>query len=96
MLAVAPAVPPSFPSDVLRAALMHSLIAAHRPELADPVASADLNLEFPGLWLRPHDSGLSAAWLAGKVWAAAVESGLPLAWIRVLPEIQGSGPGREA
>jgi hypothetical protein len=26
---------------------------------------------------------------------AALESGLPVEWIRVLPEIQGTGPGRE-
>jgi hypothetical protein len=69
---------------------MGSLVAAHRPELADLVASADLDLDFPGLWLRPHDS---AAWLAGKLFAVAVESGLPLEWIRVLPEAE---PGREA
>jgi hypothetical protein len=93
MLAVAPAVPPSFPSDVLRAALMHSLAAAHRPEWADPAASADLDLEFPRLWLRPHDSGLNAAWLELRLFSATVESGLPLAWIRVL---SGNWRGREA
>jgi hypothetical protein len=81
------------PSDALRAALMHSLVAAHRPELADLVASAELDLEFPGIWLRPHATGLNAAWLAGTLWAAAVESGLPLEWIRVLP---GTGQGGEA
>jgi hypothetical protein len=72
---------------------MGSPVAAHRPELADPVASADLDLESPALWLRPHDSGVSAAWLAGTLFAAAVESGLPLEWIRVLPQTE---PGREA
>jgi hypothetical protein len=72
---------------------MHSLVAAHRPELADPVASADLDLEFPGLWLRPHDSGLNAAWLELRLFSAAIESGLPLEWIRVLPQ---TAPGREA
>lgn len=74
---------------------MSSLVAAHRPELADLVALADLDLDFPGLWLQPHASGLSAAWLAGKLWDAAVESGLPLEWIRVLPETPETGPGRE-
>ena len=83
---------PLSPSDALRSALMGSLVAAHRPELADLVAAAELDLEFPGLWLRPHDRGISAAWLAGKLFAAAVESGLPLEWIRVLPE---SERGRE-
>jgi hypothetical protein len=63
----------------------------HRPELADLVAAADLALDFPGMWVRPRDPGLSAAWLEGKLWAAAVESGLPLAWIRVLSE----RPGRD-
>jgi hypothetical protein len=70
---------------------MHSLVAAHRPELADLVASADLDLEFPGLWLRPHDASIGAAWLAGKLFAAAIESGLPLEWIRVLPESERGG-----
>jgi hypothetical protein len=93
MSAVPHLFPPSSPSDLLRAALMRSLAAAHRPELADLVAAADLDLDFPGLWLQPHHSGLSAAWLEAKLWAAAVESGLPLAWIRVLPE---SGRGGEA
>ena len=93
MLAVANAFPLLSLSADLRTALMHSLVAAHRPELVDPVASADLDLDFPGLWLRPHDSGVSAAWLAAKLWAAAVGSGLPLEWIRVLPEAE---PGREA
>lgn len=86
------AFPLASPSDAFRAALMGSLIAAHRPELADLVASADLDLDYPGLWLRPHASDLNAGWLAGTLWAAAVESGMPLAWIRVLP---GTGPGRE-
>jgi hypothetical protein len=70
---------------------MRSLIAAHRPELADLVASADLDLAFPGIWLQPHTPGVSAAWLAGKLFTAAVESGLPLEWIRVLE----TGPGGE-
>jgi hypothetical protein len=93
MFAVAPAFPLPSPSETLRIALMRSLVAAHRPELADPVASAELDLEFPGIWLRPQTPGLSAAWLAGKLFAAALESGLPLEWIRVL---SGTGPSREA
>ena len=80
-----------FPLDALRAAWMGCLVAAHRPELADPAASADL--DYPGIWLRPLDSGVGAAWLAAKLFAAALESGLPLEWIRVLPETE---PGREA
>ena len=83
------------PSDTLRAAWMGSLVAAHRPEWADPVAGADLDLDFPGLWLRPHDSGVSAAWLERRLFAADLESGLPVEWIRALPEIPGSGQGRE-
>jgi hypothetical protein len=73
MLAVANAFPLLSLSADLRTALLGCLAAAHRPELADP--------DFPGLWLRPHDSGLNAAWLAGKLWAAALESGLPLEWM---------------
>jgi hypothetical protein len=71
----------------VRSALMGSLHQAHRPELADVVAAAELALDFPGLWLRPRASGLDAAWLEGKLFAAAVADGLPLAWIHVL-----SGP----
>jgi hypothetical protein len=85
-----------FPCDALRIALMSSLVAAHRPEWADPAASADLDLEFPGLWLRPHAAGLNAAWLEPRLLSAAVKSGLPLEWIRVLLETPGTGPGREA
>jgi hypothetical protein len=36
---------------------------------------------------------LNAAWLERRLFAAAVESGLPIEWIRVLPETE---PGREA
>jgi hypothetical protein len=72
---------------------MASCHRGHRPELADLVATASLELEFPGLWVRPHTAGLSAAWLAGKLFTAAVESGLPLAWIRV---VETSGQGKEA
>ena len=75
--------PPS-PVQALRRALIASLYAAHRPELADVVAAADLALELPGLWLRPADSSLSSAWLEETLWAAAVSSGLALSWIRVL------------
>jgi hypothetical protein len=82
---------PVSPLDQLRSALIISLYKGHRPELADLVEAADLALDFPGIWVRPHDPGLSAAWLEGKLWAAAVESGLPLAWIRVLSE----RPGRD-
>jgi hypothetical protein len=74
---------------------MASCHQGHRPELADLVATASLELEFPGLWVRPHTPGLSVAWLAGKLFTAAVESGLPLEWIRVV-EAGPSGQGREA
>ena len=93
MPAAASAVPLPSPSETLRAAWMGSPAAAHRPEWADPAASADLDLEFPRLWLRPHDSGLNAAWLELRLFSATVESGLPLAWIRVL---SGNWRGREA
>jgi hypothetical protein len=81
--------PASSPADAVRQALIGSLYAAHRPELADLVAAADLSLDFPGLWLRPQDSSVGSAWLERKLLDAALASGLPLAWIRVL------APGRE-
>ncbi len=83
---------PAFsPADAVRRALIGSLYEAHRPELADVVASADLALEFPGVWLWPLDRSLNPDWLEGKFLEAAVASGLPLAWIRVLsPAGQGS------
>jgi len=83
---------PVSPLDQLRSALIISLYKGHRPELADLMASASLELDLPGLWITPREAGLSAAWLEGKLWAAAVESGLPLAWIRVLSD---HVPGRD-
>ncbi len=83
----------SSPADALRAALVHSLHAAHRPELADVVASADLALDFPGVWLRPATGGLDAAWLEQTVFAASVATGLPLEWVRVVSGAAGQGSG---
>ncbi len=70
---------------------MDSLRHAHRPELADLVASADLDLDFPGLWLRLQDSfnSFSAAWLEQGLLSAAVEGGLPVEWIHVLSGERG-------
>ncbi len=84
----------SSPADAVRQALIGSLYKIHRPELADVVAAADLDLDFPGLWLRPGDSfrSLSAAWLEPRLLSAAIESGLPVEWIHVL----SSQRGREA
>jgi hypothetical protein len=73
------------PAEAMRLALMGSLHQAHRPELADVVAAAELTLDFPGLWLRLRASGLNAAWLEGQLCAAAIEDVLSLAWIHVLP-----------
>lgn len=82
---------PSSPADALRSALIDSLHAAHRPELADVVASADLAVDFPGLWLRPEASfsSLNPAWLEPWLLSAAVESGLPVEWIHVLSGQRG-------
>jgi hypothetical protein len=87
-----PAFPPLFPVDPLRRALQSSLHHAHQPELADVVDSAELTLDrsalgsdLPGLWLRPLERGLGRAWLADTLFAAAVQDGLPLAWIRIVP-----------
>ena len=63
---------------------MESLYHAHRPELADIVALADLTLDFPGVLLRPRDASLSSAWLEAKLWAAALEDGVPVSWIQVV------------
>jgi hypothetical protein len=97
MYASAAVFPPLSPTEALRAALMRSLIAAHRPELADFLSSADLKLELPGIWIWPEAAfgSVSPAWLEPRLLAAAIESGLPLEWIRVLE----TGPreqGREA
>ncbi len=80
------------PARALRHALMSSLYAAHRPELADVVDSAELALDFPGVWLRPADPALSPAWLEEKLEAAALASVVAVDWIRVVRAAgQGSG-----
>ncbi len=82
---------PSSPADALRAALIDSLHAAHRPELADLVAAADLALAFPGVWLRPAADDLDSAWLERTLLEASVANGVPLEWIRVLAGAAGQG-----
>ncbi len=82
----------SSPADVVRQALIGSLYKVHRPELADVVAAADLAFDSSGVWLWPADASLDAAWLEAKLLAAALESGLPLSWIRV---VSTDGRGRE-
>ena len=82
----------SSPADAVRQALIGSLYKIHRPELADVVAAADLTYDWAGVWLRPADGTLSAAWLEGQLIEAALESGLPLTSIRVFAAAgQGSG-----
>ncbi len=81
---LSPTPAPSSPSDSVRSALMDALLHAHRPELADIVALADLTLDFPGVWLRPRDPSLSSTWLAAKLWSAALEEGVPVSWIQVV------------
>ena len=95
MSAYAAVFPPLSPTDTLRAALMRSLVAAHRPELADFISAADLKLELPGIWIWPEAAfgPVNAAWLEPRLLAAAIESGLPLEWIRVLAA--DPPPGRE-
>jgi hypothetical protein len=70
---------------------MASLYRAHRPELADLVASAELDLDYPGIWIRPGASfgSVSAAWLEPRLLAAATEGGLSLEWVHVLTGIRG-------
>lgn len=59
----------------------------HRPELADLVISAELLPDREGLWVQPSAafSDLSPAWLEPKLFAAAISSGLAVAWVHVLP-----------
>jgi hypothetical protein len=84
MAAFSPFSPSPAPADAWRAALMSSLHHAHRPELADIVRSADLALYETGLWVRPVDAALNPGWLEAKLFAAAVEDGLPLDAIHVM------------
>jgi hypothetical protein len=74
----------SSPTDSVRAALIAALRDRHRPELGDLLASADLLLDGTGLWVgvpSPVDSG----WLAQQFLDAAVEAGVPLERIQVVP-----------
>jgi len=88
--------PFSSPADAVRQALIGSLYKIHRPELADVVAAADLAFDFAGVWLRPLDASLNPQWLERQLLEAALESGLPLASIRVLEAAAGQGSGGAA
>jgi hypothetical protein len=59
---------------------MATLYAEHRPELADLVESAELELTNEGLWIRPElfFRELSPAWLETALVRAACEAGLPI------------------
>ena len=85
--------PPVSPLDQLRSALIISLYKGHRHELADLVASAALELDLPGLWITPRETGLSALWLEEQLSAAALESGLSFSWIHVVTASGDAWPG---
>jgi hypothetical protein len=72
--------------DPLRHTLIASLYRDHRPELADLVASAALCLDSPGLWVQPAPEfdGLSPQFLEPLLLSAAIEAGLPFAWIHLV------------
>ncbi len=88
---VSPTSSSSSPAHAVRTALMDSLHHAHRPELADLVESADLDVDFPGLWLRPQASfsSLNPAWLEPRLISAAIKGGLVVEWIHVLAGQRG-------
>jgi hypothetical protein len=84
---------PVSPLDQVRSTLIASFYQGHRPELADLVASAGLELDLPGLWITPRETGLSPRWLEEQLSAAAMESGLPFSWIHVVAASGDVWPG---
>jgi hypothetical protein len=84
---------PVSPREQVRATLIASLYKGHRPELADLVQSAGLELDLPGLWITPRETGLSPRWLEEQLWAAVVESGLSFSWIHVVAASGDAWPG---
>jgi hypothetical protein len=76
---------PLIPSltDALRSTLITTLHERHRPELADLVACADL-LDGTGLSVGIAGA-VDSAWLAQQLLSAAVEAGVPLQRIQILP-----------
>jgi len=73
------------PTDVVRATLIAALHERHRPELGDLVAAADLLLDETGLWVGVPES-VNSAWLWEELLGAALEAGVPLQRIQVLPQ----------
>ena len=78
------------PTDAVRATVIAALHQRHRPELGDLLASADLLLDGTGLWVGVAGA-LDSAWLAGELFRAAVEAGVPLHRIQVLPRGREEG-----
>jgi hypothetical protein len=89
---------PVSPLDQVRSTLIASFYQGHRPELADLVASAGLELDLPGLWITPREAGLSPLWLEEQLSAAAMEADYPspgsMSWLRAAP--LGPAPPYEA
>lgn len=67
------------PHAAVRSALIASLYREHRPELADLIETAELCLDFPGLWVWPDPSfaSLRPAWLEDRLLSAAPRSRFP-------------------
>jgi hypothetical protein len=56
---------PVSPLDQVRSTFIASFYQGHRPELADLVASADLELDLPGLWITAPGNRLEPALARG-------------------------------
>ncbi len=50
-----------------------------------------MELDGPGIWVRPAVGDLDSAWLERTLLEACVANGLPLEWIRVLSGVAGQG-----
>lgn len=87
--------PPSAPVELVRSRLMASCHESHRPELADLVQSAWLELDCAGLWVHPAAffSSVNPQWLEARLLAAACAAGLSFTSLLVSA---GEWPGREA
>lgn len=84
-LSADPPLPLSF-ENAVRLRLIVSLYEEHRPELADLVESAELQITDEGLWVRPDAgyAGVSSGWLEPRLLSAALEGGLAITTVQVL------------
>ena len=77
-------------TDALRWTLIVALRERHRPELGDLLSSADLLLYKTNLWVGVPGI-VNASWLAQELLGAAVEAGVPLERILVIPRGREEG-----